>query len=191
MGGDAVGPIVVFEGQADAVRVAVVEQVLIQSNLAARPAVQNVLGKLVESLKHVHLHRLANGVLAFDMRQGPTTHRKMLRNHAKVIVPTLVVPHNLTLQMLEGERRYIICQLMLSKDLGWDLRCILLILYIADYHALQNGIRLARMRVRLRQGAIGQRVIPIVKLRNVPPEVLLNCELAARVNPFVTCGSEH
>ena len=187
----AIRSFVIFQRQRDFVRVIALEQGLIQANLAARPAVQNVLGKLVESLKHVHLHRLANGVLAFDMRQGPTAHRKMLRNHAKVIVPTLVVPHNLTLQMLEGERRYIICQLMLSKDLGWDLRCILLILYIADYHALQNGVRLARMRVRLRQGAIGQRVIPIVKLRNVPPEVLLDCELAARVYPLITCGSEH
>ena len=39
LGGDTVGPVVVFERQADAIRVTVIEQILIQSNLAARPAI--------------------------------------------------------------------------------------------------------------------------------------------------------
>ena len=191
LSGYTIGSFVIFQSQRDFVRVITLEQALIQANLAARPAVQNVLGELVEGLEDVHLHGLANGVLAFDVRQGPTTHGKVLRDHAKVIVPAFVVSDNLTLQVLECERRDIISQLVLRKYLGWHLRCILLVLNIPDYHALQNGIRLARMRMGFRQVAISQRVISIVKLGYIPSKVLLDCELATRVDSLIACRPQH
>ena len=50
------------------IRVVTVEQGFIQSDLAARAAVEDILRKFVEGLENVHLHGLANRVLPLNVR---------------------------------------------------------------------------------------------------------------------------
>ena len=65
---DAIGTFVVFERERDPVCVILIKQLLIQSNLAARAAVKDILREFVEGLEDVHLHRLANSVLPLYVR---------------------------------------------------------------------------------------------------------------------------
>ena len=65
---DAIGTFVVFERERDPVCVILIKQLLIQSNLAARAAVEDILRKFVEGLENVHLHGLANRVLPLNVR---------------------------------------------------------------------------------------------------------------------------
>lgn len=65
---DAIGTFVVFECERDPVCVIFIKQLLIQSNLAARAAVKDILRKFVEGLENVHLHGLANRVLPLNVR---------------------------------------------------------------------------------------------------------------------------
>ena len=66
--GNACWPLVVLERERDLIRVVTVEQGFIQSDLAARAAVKDILRKFVEGLENVHLHGLANSVLPLNVR---------------------------------------------------------------------------------------------------------------------------
>ena len=115
----------------------------------------------------------------------------MFCNHSKIIIPSLVIPYNLALQVLECESRNVVSQLMLRKDLRWYLLCVLLVLNIPDYHALEYRISLSRMRVRLCQLSICKSVITIIKLCDVSAEVLHDSEFSSRVYSFITSSAKH
>ena len=66
----------------------------------------------------------------------------MLRNHAKIEVPAFVVSHDLGVHLLESERRDVLCQRVLRKDLCRYLDRVILIFDQPNYHALQNHVRL-------------------------------------------------
>jgi len=140
----------------------------------------------VEGLEHVHLHSLANRVLPLDVRHGSTAHSEMLGDHAQIVVPLLVVADDCALELLECERGDVVCQFILRKYLCWHFFSIVLIFNDSDNHALQERIRLARVRVRLRQLTIRQRIIAVIKLCNVATKVLDDSELTSWVNLLVT-----
>lgn len=81
------------------------------------------------------------------MRQGSTAHREMFGNHAEINVPTLEVSDVLPIQLLKGESRDVICQLVLSKDLCRLFNSIVLVFDYAYNHATQDQICLTCMRV--------------------------------------------
>ena len=66
--GNTARPLVILESQRDLIRVIASEQGFLQSNLASRAAVQDILRKFVEGLEYVHLHSLANSVLPLNVR---------------------------------------------------------------------------------------------------------------------------
>ena len=158
---------------------------MIQSNLAARPAVKNIFRQFVESLEYIHLHSLTNRVLPLNVRHGSAADCEVLGDHTEVIVPALVVAHRLSLQMFEGESCDVVGKFVLGEDFRRNFLCVVLILNIAHNHAMQDVIGLARVRVRFRKLAISERIVAVVKFSDVSPKVLRNDEFPARMNSFI------
>ena len=119
------------------------------------------------------------------MRQSVGAHSEVLGDHTKVEIPVFVVAYWVTIERLESVGANIVGQSVPSKDFCCNLLHVLLIIDDSNDHALQDEIGLAGVRVRLSQWPIRQRVVAIIKLGYVASKVFHDCELTARVNPFV------
>ena len=74
---------------------------------------------------------------------------------------------------------------MRFTNFHWQLLSVLLIMNDSNDHALENKIRLARVRMRLGQFSISQCIVTVVKLSDVSSEVLHDGELTARMDVLV------
>ena len=96
----------------------------------------------------MHLHRLANGILSLYVWLGSTAYSEMLSHHTEIIVPSFVVAHRFAIQLLESKSCDTIRKFMFGENFSRHLHRIVLIFDHANYHALQDLVGLARMRMR-------------------------------------------
>ena len=82
------------------------------------------------------------------MRQSRAAHCKVLGYHTQINIPTLVVAHNLTVKLLEGESCDIVSQLVLRKYLGWHFDSIMLVFNDAHNHTPKYQIGYAGVGIR-------------------------------------------
>ena len=78
---------------------------------------------------------------------------------------------------------------MRFTNFHWQLLSVLLIMNDSNDHALENKIRLARVRMRLGQFSISQCIVTVVKLSDVSSEVLHDSKLTARMDVLVPIGA--
>ena len=79
---------------------------------------------------------------------------------------------------------------MLCKNLRWLLNRIVLIVYHTNNHALEYQICLCRVSMGRCEQTISERVIAVIKLRDVAPKVLLYGEFASWVDFFIAIRSQ-
>ena len=170
--------------------VSVIEETLIKSNLAARPAVKNVFCQFVDCFQVTEFHRLTNGILSLDIRQGLAAHSEVFCHHTEVKVPSFVISNGLVIARLKCKSCDIVRQLVLCKNLRWLLNRIVLIVYHTNNHALEYQICLCRVSMGRCEQTISERVIAVIKLRDVAPKVLLYGEFASWVDFFIAIRSQ-
>ena len=71
------------------------------------------------------------------------TQCEVFGDHSEVKVPSFVVADGLTIEHLESIRANIVCQGVPSENFRRYLLHIMLVVYEADYHPLQDEISLA------------------------------------------------
>ena len=157
--------------------------------MAARSTVKNVFCQFVDCFQVTEFHSLANGVLSLDIWQVLAAHCEVFCHHTEVKIPTFVIPDNLVIARLKCKSCDIVCQFMLCKNLRRLLDCIVLIVYHANDHALEYQISLCRVRMGCCKQTIGERVISVIKLRDITPKVFLYCEFASWVDFLITIRS--
>ena len=79
---------------------------------------------------------------------------------------------------------------MLRVDIRFLKNGVVLVLYYAYNHAIENTVGLSAMCVYLSKLPACQRVVAIIKLCDVSPHVLRNDKLSSRVNFLITVRSE-
>ena len=135
------------------------------------------------------LHRLTDCVLAFDVWELTTADRKVLGDHTEILIPAFEVADTSSIEAFEGKSGNRISQLVLSEDFRWQLDRIVLVINRSNNHRMQNRVSLSRVRMSLCKTTISQRVISVVELSKVAPEIFRDHEFSSWMDAFVAISA--
>ena len=107
------------------------------------------------------------------------------------MIPRLVVTHVGPGKILECESCYIVRQAVLREYLSPNLEDVMLILDHSHNHVLKNEVSLSAVGVCSCHVFISQRVVTIIELSYVAPEVLGYGKLTTWMNLFIPLGPKN